>query len=311
MVEKLEKLTARAVLWGNQIDVYFELPDTLPENYDVIVFKRSETNVTDEEINEYFESDNSQEFRNSHRGLFVMDYLKRSGLFENTAKNKFYLQDFYCRNGIDHYYRAVVKNEDTGEVSDILSANATAESQLVVDIPPVKNIIVQAIKRVLQNQKGKDGVTVDLNEEIEIKKSFSQGDVKTDTIMIESVNGSIYQRFLGNQMAAYGQKIKKGMLLNDVYRCVFLTIRGEDVRDKLRQVLQAYSIVIERMIHLLGARDIINAEVIVEGDYSNASIHGADALGVTMLISTIIKNTVDVNQVIETIRIENPEVIDG
>lgn len=281
MVQPLAELKVVVSSWGSQLNISWQLPDDLPDNYKVYVFKRSKTVVTQQEIESYFTKINDLEHF-TYNGLFVWDD------FGNHITE---VADYHVRNGIAHYYKAVIRNETSGEISPTVSANGTPTSSVLVDIIDGKALVVKSIEAMLDSLTNKTGERIKIGNDLKIVKQFTAGVPDGDQIMVERINGSTQYRFWGNQWAAYNSSIIKGDIDADVMRATFITPANIERRDLMANVFRSRKQMLIQMLKIMGCKDAL---VTVEGDYYNPMFHGENTVGITVIFSLLITNKVKV-----------------
>jgi hypothetical protein len=277
MITPLASLEVTAHQLGSELDIFWTLPTTLPTNYKVYIFQRSQTDVTQEEIDSYFAhiADLSAFVYN---GLFVFDKIKNGqegmGVYEVI-------------NGLVYYYKAVIRDETTGEYSATISANATPNADVLVEIYDGKEIVAKTLKKMLDGLKNATGKKIQVSRDIEVVKQFTMGEPRNDQFMVERVNGANYQNYWGNILSAHGQSIILGDMDTDVIRVTYITISGPDRRDLMTSICRGRKPFLKIMAKKLGATD---CQVTIEGDYYNPAFHGANVVGVTMIFTLLIEN---------------------
>ncbi|HEX2868731.1 MAG TPA: hypothetical protein VHO03_16945 [Ignavibacteriales bacterium] len=277
-MDQLRDFTVQASSFGGELDISWQYPIVMPpEGAKVYVFKRSKTDVTEDEIAEYFRMINNLEGFN-YNGLMV---------FDNLPLGAIGFIDIKVLNDTKHYYKAVLRDDTTGELSLSTGANGTPKPSIKTQIKDGKELVRVAIEKMLDNVYDAKGVNVKLGKDIKIEKNFSIDPVFPNYIMIERVNGSSQYRFWNNDFARYGGSLMKGDIDVDVIRATFITTESPDRRDKVTNIFRAYKPFLIYVIKMLGAKDV---SVNVEGDYYNPEIHGINAVGTTVIFSVVIEN---------------------
>lgn len=277
MITPLAALEVTAHPLGSELDIFWTLPTTLPANYKVYIFQRSQTDVTQAEIDDYF-AHIADLSTFTYNGLYVFDKIKNGeagmGVYEVV-------------NGLVYYYKGVIRDETSGEYSATISAHATPNADMLIEIKDGKDIVAKALKKMIDGLKNKAGLKVQLNKDIEVVKQFTMGEPKIDQFMVERVNGANYQSYWGNLLSAHGQSVILGEMDTDVIRATYITISGPDRRDLMTNILRGRKVFLKTMIKKL---ESIDCQVTIEGDYYNPAFHGANVLGVTMIFTLLIEN---------------------
>lgn len=288
-VTPLVKFEVIAKQFGNQLDLLWETPTTRPTNWKVFIFQRKGANVTDEEIASYFTNiDNLTGY--NYNGLFVFDKFKPSADFSYIYSN------FIVLNDERYYYKAVIRNQDTEEYSVALSANATPLPTIIVRIQDGKELVAQSIKKLFDAVKNINGDKMLLTRDVTIFKQFMIGAPKENWIMIERINGSTRHDYWGHVKNQDGADTIFGSTDSDMIRATFVTLSGNDRRDLVTNLFRAYKLNLERLIKALGNYKVNNCQITVEGDYYNPTIHGENAVGVTVIFALEIENETRIDE---------------
>lgn len=271
--------------FGNQLDLLWETPTDRPLNWKVFIFQRKGADVTDDEITSYFTNiDNLTGY--NYNGLFVFDK------FKSAQDYNYIYSNFIVLNDERYYYKAVIRNEDTKEYSTALAANAIPLPTMVVRIRDGKELVAQAIKKLFDAVKNINGDKMLLTRDVTIFKQFLIGAPKENWIMIERINGSTRHDYWGHVKNMDGADTIYGSTDSDMIRATFVTLAGNDRRDLVTNLFRAYKLNLERLIKALGNYKVNNCQITVEGDYYNPTIHGENAVGVTIIFALEIENEI-------------------
>jgi hypothetical protein len=131
-------------------------PATLPTNWQFFIFKEADQAVTDDQIAAYF------------AGSLSDQELKQLGIYvyRNLPVDPTYITliDWGVDNGIDYFYKGVIQDLDTKEISTSVQADATPQGNYSFNIPDVKSLLIRALpysgsilrsKRTIQEKKQK------------------------------------------------------------------------------------------------------------------------------------------------------------
>lgn len=297
MVNPLVELALTFSPFGGQIDIAWKLPTELPELYKVYLFKRSGRDITDIEILAYF--NNLADLSNfAYNGLFVFDKI------ENQIS---VIGDLHVFNDTTYYYKALIRDENTGDLSEVLSQHGIPKPTIKVNILDGKDIVCEAIKKMFDSVYNSKGDKVVLSKDIEVVKNFAVEPISQNYVMIERVNGSTQYRFWGNVLQKYGANLMKGDYDADVIRATFMTLDGTDRRDIVANIFRSRKQSLIQFCKNLGA---LECNISLEGDYYNPQVHGENALGFIAVINLIIENKVLIpNETTAPISVDVTEVI--
>lgn len=269
-------LSIRASAFGHELDIIWNNRLLQPDEK-IYIFKRSNTDVTNAEIDSYFDNIDDLSAYN-YNGLFVFDDLSPV----NNA-----IGDYEVQNGITYYYKAVVRNEQSGDYALAGSVNGVPQKLLKVNVRDGKNIVAKAIEKMFENVIDRNGNPVNLRRDIKIVKNFTIEPISENYIMVERINGSNYLQFLGQQYTQTATQTGFGDTDTDVIRATFITTETSDRRDKVADIFRSNKFYLIQLIKKLGAR---NVQITIEGDYYNPQIHGVNAQGFMVVFSLLIDN---------------------
>ncbi len=133
------------------------LPTETPVNYKVYLFRRAGSDVSELEITAYFT--NIENLTNyDYNKLFV---------FDRIAPQVEILGDQRVYNDKVYYYKAVLRDEDSGEYSTTISCNGTAHPNIKVNIVDGKDVVATAITKMFDSVYDVNG-----NKELFAKKTL-------------------------------------------------------------------------------------------------------------------------------------------
>ncbi len=278
MVQPLASLNVSANEFGSEIDLLWSLPATLPTNYQVYLFQRSGSDVTQQDIDNYFANINNLTNYN-YNGLFVFDQL--------TNDNITSLAVLQVLNGLKYYYKGVIRDQDTGEYSAAIGGNATPGSSIAVSIKDGKDLVAQVIQKMFDSVTDKSGKKIQKSKDIDIVKTYSLLPISKDTVMIERINGNTEARFWGNIWNHIQQNTIMGDMDTDVIRATFITEAGIARRDEIANIFRSRKQFLYLLLKKLGAD---NVNITIEGDYYNPAFHGENIVGITLIFALVLEN---------------------
>jgi hypothetical protein len=278
MVQPLTEISIKASAFGGQLDIAWTFPEVLPDKYKVYLFRRANEAVSDnDDIARYFQNINNL-VRYDYKGLWVFDRI--SPLVEIIGDQKVY-------NDKTYYYKAIIRDEDSAEYSEAVSAYGIPHPDIKVNITDGKDVVEQAVSRMFDSVYDVTGKKVVLSKDINIVKQFSIEPIGSNWVMIERVNGSTQNAFWGGILLTNKDKIQKGELDVDIIRCTFMTMDGTDRRDKAAQIFRSMK---QQLISSCKASGAYECVISLEGDYYNPQVHGVNALGFIAVFNLVIEN---------------------
>jgi len=270
MVNPLKTLEIKANNFGGELEINWKLPDIKPTSFRVYLFKKNQE-ITQLEIDNYFNNIEDLSAFN-YGGLFVFDKLKAEVV---------QVSDITVKNDFTYFYKAVVRDEESGERSIAKGVSATPKPFIRVNVKDGKDIVAKAIEKMFDAVYDEKNNKVKLAKDIAIVKQFTIQPITENIVMIERVNGATAQQFWGNSINPQVQ----GDIDSDIIRATFLT-NNPDRRDRVTGIFRAFKPLLLRycMTHC------IQAQITVEGDYYNPQIHGFEWVGVTVIFSLQMQN---------------------
>lgn len=279
MVNPIEQLAIEASMWGNKLTISWQLPAVLPNNFKIYAFKRSKIDVSQEEIDNYF--DNIDDLTSiNFNGLYV---------FENIENDMTGIIDNEVLNNVTYYYKVVIRDQDTKEYSESKGVNGLTQIEIKVKTVDCKDVTEKALNKLLDSLRTSKGDKLYSGRDMKVIKNFALAPIAPNFFMVERINGANYIQFLGQQITNSPEWIN-GEIENDVIRITFLTTEGNNRRDHVGNIFRAYKQLFRQLLIKGGQGKIINVTITLEGDYYNPQIHGDNVLGFTLIINFVIES---------------------
>jgi len=238
---------------GQEIDLSFTTPDTLPTSYTVYIFKKEGSDVTQTEIDDYFAS-------NPPANVTVYQLQK-----DADNKTPYYMDDLTVENGKTYYYKGVVKDDGSGNVSTPIGDNATAQVTATTKIKDAKDEIIKLVKRILNNYGMKERKHYHLSGEygLEIEK--------TPAIYVVRSGGNVASRFIGALKEETSGYSTYGEIDLDIIQIIW-----EDPsavrRDNLTNIFRENKETIRQYLLHPNGGGMIWADITMEGDAINQAV---------------------------------------
>lgn len=294
MVQPLSSFTIIASPFGSELELYWEIDSTdHPANWKVYIFKRSKTDVTQAEIDDYFANiDDLSSF--NYNGLFVFDNFKS---FQNETA--YVHNDIHVKNDLEYYYKAVIRDEESGEYSAALSETATPLPQVELKTIDGKEVVETALEKLFDAIKNVSGQKAELGRDIKIFKQYFAETPELDHFVIERVNGSEKISYWGMLRSHLDNDEILGNTDTDVIRATFWTPNGNSRRDKVATILRGYKAILIQLIKKIGGDRIPDVKIAVEGDVVNPAVQWDKYLGAGIVF---------ILEVESELRIDSPEI---
>jgi len=253
---------------GQEIVLSWTLPTTLPSSFKVVIFKKSGSDVTQQEIDDYFGD-------SPPSGVTVTEL---DGLSDGSGPLQ--LADFVVTNGTTYYYKVVIQNSSTQEYSTALGDNATPDSAVTTDVIDAKEKVIEVIERIMKNYN------MTRNKDYELKKEYSLEKLNPPTIFVTRASGQVIQRFIGNLIdfdSANNEPTEGELELDNIQ--VTWEDPGADRRDKITNIFRESKIAMrEFLLHENGGK-MNSVDIIIEGDAINTAVEDRIQVSGMMLIA--------------------------
>jgi hypothetical protein len=254
MVDPIQNLTIESHPLGSELILRWVHPETLPASYQVIIFRRQGSRVTDEEIENYFTT-----LTNMDTTLFVMNGISQGSqqIFDNDLEN-----------GKIYYFKAVVWNIDTNEYSTAIAGSGTPEFNAQIHALDGKELICQAIKTILSNHN------MVRNHHYFLSKAYPLTAPKPPYIIVMRDGDQDAQRLFGNLLSEQEGQLRFGKFAQEN----FTVIWGDtfsDRRDNMTNIFRAYEHAFSHLFTHQGATEVLTQ---TQGDsidttWENALMH--------------------------------------
>ncbi len=255
---------------GHEIVIDWELPDTLPINWNILFFKRKGSNVQDSEIDTYVST-----------GVLPDDV----DLFDSIPKDLQQIYDLDVLNGSVYYYKAIILDTDTSERSNALGDSATSaySDQVKIEVVDCKWLVIEAVRRVFRNRN------VDPEKDVDIRKSFSLVNAKPPIIAITRQPGSILQEYFGHLVSMDSNTVRYGQVEIDNIMVLWECIH-EERRDYFTNLFRIARPEIRAYLYDHGVKEV---HMSIGGDSFDPRWEEGYLATNSMLISCTIEPTVE------------------
>lgn len=256
---------------GQEIQIRWSLPTTLPSTWQIVVLSKAGSNLTAQEVIDYFAGANPD------------------GIFSETISGEEFpditgYSDLSVTDGIAYYYQGFVQDTGDDAHSDAASDNATPEVTATTSIIDSKPLIITAIERILDNY----GMVKDKDYQVSTEYSLKPQD--TVSIYVARPSGQILQQFLGHFKQVESNTVIFGETELDNIQVVWETTNGER-RDRLTNIFrETKEFIREFLLHPNGG-DMDSIEILMAGDVINEAVKDRVQLGGMMMISCVITSS--------------------
>lgn len=180
MVNPLTSIKATNHPLGNELKLEWVVPAVLPTNYRLYIFKNIAV-ITDEQITAYFAGEETK---------VPVTYIEpdSDGVIVDG------ILDMNVDTGKHYYYRLLIRDTDSEELSTTVDVDAVVTSTFTADAVDCKELVISAIKRILNNYQMTEW------KEYEIKRQWTAPTTKNSTIYVLRAPNQVVQRYLGEMI---------------------------------------------------------------------------------------------------------------
>jgi len=274
----LTNLLAIAHPLGNEVELSWTLPTTLPDGWNLIVFRKEGSDITQTEINNYFAGSINDDLIISL--ISGTDYPDITGI-----------SDYAVDNLTTYYYRSVL--QDTSD--DAVSAATTAG----VSVTPTKTVgtqIIDAKALILENvERVMKSYGMEREKHYQLAREYGMPEMRAPILYVTRVGGHVLNQFIG-----YFREIKADMknaygeIEMDNIQVVWEdpnAIRRDTITNIFRENKEFFR---QYLMHPNGG-GMTNVEIMIEGDVINEAVRDRVQIGGMMLISCVIESEITMN----------------
>lgn len=269
MVNPLKSLTINTHPLGNELHLEWELPDSFPDSYWIVIFKNTSA-ITEQQISDYFDGVESgvtvEKITPDVNGNIV------NGIVDMNVENK-----------KTYYYRIVVQDRDNEEYSTTVDGDKEVACSYDFSLIDCKDIIIKAIKRIMLNYEMIDW------KHYEIRRAWTPPTEKNPTIYVIRAPNIVVHRYLGNMIQNMGGKTIHGEIEQDNIEIVWEDPNFKRI-DTLTNIFRTNKTVIRRYLSAEGVMDI---EIIMGGDAINTMFRDRMTPIASMMVQCLIETTLE------------------
>jgi hypothetical protein len=283
LVNPLQTLSCDVNDIGGEIRIAWTYPDELPNKWQLYIFKKAQSAPTDDEINDYFLGDLSDGDLKG-RGIYV---------FRNFPNSFDWFGDFQVLNDTHYFYRALIQDLETKEVSATVDLDATPRAHIVWNVVPSKSYVVRGVEKVIDAVKNREGEKLIEWKNVQVFRDHSQTQGKDFVVVVTHMAGQIAERYFDSLIAQYEDFIVRGEADMDVFQIEWISKGNTLRRDRFTDIMRAFKPILKDYILRLGNNDIKDCKLVMgadtEGDYG-----GVQSLRGAMTVALVIESQVQV-----------------
>lgn len=256
-VSALGTIVAKTHPLGYEVILEWQLPATLPDNFQVVVFKKKGSSIPGSVITNYFDSPSVP--------TAGVDVFELNG--SDDPLSPYGMSDYDVLNGNVYYYRAVIYDVGGDDISTTVDANATPTTNISTESVDAKQAVINVVKRLCKAYGliEKKHYTIHRGYSLEAQKPLAIYVTRTSGQELHQYLGQMARNTTAEQLTAAGQ------MDMDIIQVIF-----EDPSDKQRdEVTMMFREGREAMKRYLTHPDgggLVFCDIIVEGDVINQSI---------------------------------------
>ncbi len=247
MVSPLQSIDIKNHPLGNELYLEWVMPVALPDNYRLAIFKNTAA-ITDGQIAAYFAGTPIN---------MPVTFILPDGN-GNIVDG---IIDMNVENGKHYYYRLLIQDTDSDDLSTTVDTDLEVTSTYESDIIDCKSLVIEAIKRILKNYKLDDW------RHYEIRRQWTPPSEKNPTIYVVRAPGQVVQRYMGDTIRDNGYGIIQGVIEQDNIEVVWEDPNFKRI-DTLTNIFRGSKTIIKRYLLANGVTEI---EIVMGGDAVNAS----------------------------------------
>ena len=260
---------------GCEVKVSWEFQEVLAPRYKLLIFKRSKTDITDEEISRYVAEQTKESLGQSK--IFV---------FLNISNDQTSINDTVVEEGQTYFYRAiVVDREDRGTFSDVVNASVKVPTfEIKMSVVPTKDIVIDAIKKIMR------GVAKQTNANIMVYQHFPLKVTDPAYVVVTRSSGESAYRSLSDLVSSNAGHVVTGDIDSDTIQVAWMTNANPSLRDKFSDIFRGSKRVLKR--HLRMQPGVIDVNYTMLGDGAE-DVDGQQLHYGSMLINVMIQNLLE------------------
>lgn len=266
-VNALGTLVASIHPLGYEVILEWQLPATLPDNFQVVVFKKKSSSIPDVVITNYFD--------NPSVPTAGVDVFELDGF--DDPRSPYGMSDYDVLNGSTYYYRAVIYDVG-GDNSTSVDANATPATNISTESVDAKEAVLNVVKRLCK------AYGLIEKKHYTIHRGYSIESQKPLAIYVTRTSGQELHQYLG-QMArntTVQQLTAAGQMDMDIIQ-VICEDPSDKQRDDVAIMFREGREAMKRYLQHPDGGNLVFSDIIVEGDVINQSIKDRIQVGIMIV----------------------------
>jgi len=290
VADPLQNLSCSIDDWGGNVALSWMYPATLPTNWQFFIFKEADQAVTDDQIAAYF------------AGSLSDQELKQLGIYvyRNLPVDPTYmgLIDWGVDNGIQYFYKGVIQDLDTKEISTSVQADATPQGNYSFNIPDVKSLLIRALEKAISSVGNASITAPVLGKHFKVQANYPREKAESLFIVVSRLPGQSAARYFSEVIQEYDDQIVRGEL--DIQVCEVAWVATEQVerRDKVTLLMMGYRQYLKHYLMKMGAGDIWDVKFLIAGDTEGTPPSGGNGVRGTMTAVFVVETKMQLGGVV-------------
>lgn len=236
-------------------------PTNLPDYWQVYIFYRAKSAVTDDQIAAYFATDPQTHLTDnqlSDLGIHV---------FRNVPNEATSQIDFGVMPGVEAFYSIIVRDLGSPSNSDTVIGSYTPTPKLAINTMDTKGIVVSAVKKMLALIKNVAGDSLNVGSDVRVWRDYSMTQELDTYVVVQRTSGQGILRQLHDDGVLLGEDVAvKAEIDSDVLLIEWIAVNQPKRRDVLSDVFRAGRQIIRHYILEIGNGDIKDVRFTPGGD---------------------------------------------
>jgi hypothetical protein len=264
MPKPLESLNITGSDYGADTLLTWAYPDTLPDQWQLFIFYKANSAVTDDQINAYFSLDPDVHLNDkqlSDLGIHVFHNIP------NTATEQ---SDFGVLPGVAAFYSAVIRDTKAGANSTTVTESYTPTPYLAINTMDTKSIVTRAVEKMLGLITNVAGDKLKIGTDVKVFKDYASPKELDTFVVVQRTSGQGILRQLHDDAVLLGEDVAvKAEIDSDVLMIEWIAVGNSKRRDVLTDIFRAGRQIIRYYILAIGNGDIKDVRFIPGGDGSS------------------------------------------
>lgn len=284
MVQPITAFNAFPDAWGGTAQLSWAYQQ-LPATWKLYLFKKAASAPTDQQITDYFAGQLTDE-QLRQAGLYVFRSLPADPSFT-------LITDLALLNGTTYYYRAVVQDTTSKEVSATVDVNVTCRPQISINSVDGKTLLILGIEKMHNTLKYIQAVTGDMPKGLVVRGDHAILKEESFWVVVQRTSGQQVESYLGNLIAQFNDQIVQGEVDFDIFSVEWICVGDPARRDNYTNIMRAGRRLLNHYLMKMGNNDIRAVRFVMLGD-SQGDYFGAAAVKGTMNVVIVVEQQVQI-----------------